>query len=144
MCVRFLYLIGGLVHIDEIECAKMALKQSESFCSAVISKLLENKLLALAECFFHPQTMMLCNALFFAGIDDSLLANIFITCKCLSTELYALLARIGLSDSIMNVFSKIEGFKVEGKGKNNEDTVLVEVADQHQKEVDKVVQKWVR
>lgn len=118
---RFLYLIGGLVHvhIDEIKCAKMALKQSGSFCSAVISKLLENKLLALndaAECFFHPQTMMLCNALFFAGIDDSLLANLFITWKCLSTELYALLARIGLSDSnhsIMNVFSKIEGFKVE-------------------------------
>ena len=125
----------------------MVLKQSESFYLMVLTKLLENKLLALndaAECFFHPQTMMLCNALFFAGIDESLVANTVITWKCLSTELYAILARIGLSDSVMNVFSKIEGFKAEGKGNKNFDALVVELADCHQKEVAEIVQKWGR
>ncbi len=145
LVIFFFLLIGGLIHVDEIECAKMSLKQSESFYLAVITKLLENKLLTLndaAECFFHPQTMMLCNAAFFAGIDDILLANTFITWKCLSTELYALLARIGVSSSLLSVFNKLESFKVDGKGKVSEDKMLVELADQYHKEVAEIIQKW--
>lgn len=123
----------------------MALKKSESFYMGVIIKLLENKLLALndaAECFFHPQAMMLSNAVFFAGIDDIFLANVHIRWKCLSTELYAILARVGLSDSLLSVFQKIEDFKLDSEGKGNEGKILVEIASQHKKEVDDIVQKW--
>jgi CHAT domain-containing protein/tetratricopeptide (TPR) repeat protein len=138
---------GGLVHTNEVDCAKMALKESENFYLSVIMRLLENKLLTLddtAECFFHPQIMMICNAFFFIGIDDLLIANTVITWKCLSTELYALLARVGLSDCVMNVFSKIENYKTDNKDQSTFDSMLVELADCHKKQVDEVVQKWAR
>ena len=69
------------MYVGETESAKMTLKQSESFYLTVITRLLDNKLLSIndaAECFFHPQTMMLCNAFFLAGVDDGLLADVFI------------------------------------------------------------------
>lgn len=129
--------------MGEIECAKTALKKSEEFYSAIITKLLKHKILGLndaAESFFHPQTMMLCNAIFFAGIDDTLLANMFIRWKCLSTELYALLARVGISGSLFNLFKKLEDMKVnEDKGN---DGAIVELANQHTKEVANIVEKF--
>ena len=123
----------------------MALKKSESFYLSVISKLLESKLLALnnaAECLFHPQAMMLCNAFFFAGIDNHLVANVFITWKCLATELYALLARAGISASLLNVFNKIESFKLSDTETKKDDNALVGIADHYKQEVTDVVQKW--
>jgi CHAT domain-containing protein len=139
------YIPGGLIHVDEIEFAKESLKQSGSFYLAVIMKLLKNKLLNLndaAECFFHPQTMMLCNAVFFAGIDDILLANTFISWKCLSTEFYALLARMGVSSCLLNLFNKLEAFKLDGRGKDREEEALVQLSDQYHKEVTEIMQKW--
>lgn len=98
------------MYVGEIECAKLALKESKSFYATIITNLLDNKLLSMddaAECFFHPQTMMLCNASFLVSIDDGLVADTFIQWKCLATELYALLARLGLSKSLMKTFNKI-------------------------------------
>ena len=133
-----------MIHVDEIEFAEESLKQSGSFYLAVVTKLLENKLLTLndaAECFFHPQTMMLCNAVFFAGIDDILLANTFISWKCLSTEFFALLARMGVSSGLLKVFNKLEAFKVDGKGMSHEEEALAELGDQYHKEVAEIMQK---
>ena len=131
------------MHVGEIESAKMALKESGLLYQAAITHLLDNKLLPIddaAECFFHPQTMMLCNALFLAGIDDSLLADVFIQWKCLATELYALLARLGLSENLMTTFNKIEAFKIAGKRQSEK--TLLNIQDEHQRECMKVTQEW--
>jgi len=130
------------VHVGEIESAKMALKESGLLYQTAIIHLLDNKLLSVdntAECFFHPQTMMLCNALFLAGIDDSLLADTFIQWKCLASELYAMLARLGLSVNLMNTFNKIEAFKITGM---RESETLLNIQDEHQKECMMVTQIW--
>lgn len=121
----------------------MALKESGSLYQLVISHLLDNNLLPIddaAECFFHPQTMMMCNALFLAGIDDCLLADVVIQWKCLATELYALLARLGLSESLMNTFNKIEAFKITGEGECGK--MLLKIQDEHQRACMKVTQEW--
>ena len=131
------------MHLNEIECAKMALKRAEQFYLSVIIRLLQNKLVTLddtAESFFHPQTMMLCNALFFAGVDDTILANVLITWKSLATELYALFARLGINDSLLNVFKKIESFKASGKGTDEQSLVMI--SEQHHQDVGEVVHKW--
>jgi len=131
------------VHVGEIDSAKMALKESGLLYQTAITHLLDNKLLPVddaAECFFHPQTMMLCNALFLAGIDDNLLADTFIQWKCLATELYALLARLGLSENLMSTFNKIEAFKIAGMRESEK--TLLNIQDEHQKECMKVTQTW--
>ena len=131
------------MHVGEIESAKMALKESGLLYQTAITHLLDNKLLPIddaAECFFHPQTMMLCNALFLAGVDDSLLADVFIQWKCLATELYALLARLGLSENLMSTFNKIEAFKIAGKRQSEK--TLLNIQDEHQRECMKVTQEW--
>ena len=131
------------MHVGEIESAKMALKESGLLYQTAIIHLLDNKLLSVddaAECFFHPQTMMLCNALFLVGIDDSLLADIFIQWKCLASELYAMLARLGLGANLMGTFNKIEAFKITGMRKSEK--ALPNIQDEHQKECMKVTQIW--
>ena len=138
-------LIGGLVYVGEIEFAKLAVKESKSFYATVITSLLDNKLLSIddaAECFFHPQTMMLCNASFLVGIDDSLVADTFIQWKCLATELYALLARLGLSKSLMKTFNKIQAFEVAGKDVKDKEEMLRTVQGEYQKESSEILQEW--
>lgn len=137
--------LGGLVYVGETECAKLALKESGSFYATVITNLLDNKLLSMddaAECFFHPQTMMLCNAYFLAGIDDGLVANIFIQWKCLATELYALLARLGLSKYLMRTFTKIQAFEVSGSSKKDKEEMLLGIQAEYQKDSTEVLQEW--
>ena len=111
----------------------------------VIAELLENKLLSLdtaAENFFHAQMMMFTNGIYLAGITDTMVADIFIRWKCLSTELYALLCKFGIGKSIMSVFTKIEQLKIDGQGMAGKGTLLANLADDHQKEVEKILQEW--
>jgi len=136
--------IGGLVHVGKTEYAKLALRESESFYVAVITNLLENKLLAIddaAECFFHPQTMMLCNAYFLAGIDDSLLADVLIRWKCLATELYALVARLGLSNTLFNVFNKIQALEVGEMNEEDKEKTLLNIQGKYQKDSIELLQE---
>ena len=133
------------MYISETECAKMALKESGSFYATVIANLLDHKLLSMddvAECFFHPQTMMLCNAYFLAGIDDGLVTDIFIQWKCLATELYALLARLGLSKSLMKVFNKIQEFEVGSMNKKAKEEMLLTIQGEYQKDSTEILQEW--
>ena len=137
--------LGGLVYVGQTEYAKLALKESESFYTTVIATLLDNKLLSIddaAECFFHPQTMMLCNAHFLAGSDDSLVTDVFIRWKCLATELYALLARLGLSKSLMNTFNKLQAFEVGGMNKKDKEEMLLSIQGQYQKDSYEILQNW--
>ena len=137
-------ILGGLVYTDQTDSAKLALKESESFYTTVITNLLDNKLLSIddaAECFFHPQTMMLCNAYFLIGTDDSLVADIIIRWKCLATELYTLLARLGLSKCLLDTFNKIQAFEVGGI-RENEEEMLLGLQEQYQKISSEVLQDW--
>ena len=134
---------GGLVHLGEVEKAKDTLKLSESLYFRVFTQLFESKLLSLdAEASFHPQTMIQTNALFLAGIDDMLLADLFVRWKCISSELYALLIRLGVGSRFTSTFQRLEQLKLLGQGKSGQADVLAGLADQHQKEVGKVVQEW--
>ena len=142
--VQYIY-VGGLVYVAQPEYAKLALKESESFYTAVITNLLDNKLLSIddaAECFFHPQTMMLCNAYFLAGSDDALVADVFIRWKCLAPELYALLARLGLSKSLTNTFNKIQAFEVGGMNKKDKEEMLLSIQGQYQKDSSEILEEW--
>lgn len=133
------------MYVGEIECAKLALRESKSFYATVITNLVDNKLLSMddaAECFFHPQTMMICNAYFLVGIDDGLVADTIIQWKCLATELYALLARLGLSKSLMKTFNKIQTFEVAGKNIKNKEEMLLTVQGDYQKESSEILQEW--
>lgn len=141
-CIASVHL-GGLVHIGESQKAREALKLSESLYFRVITELFTNKMLSLdAEAFFHPQTMMHANALFLAGVDDALLADIIVRWKCISSEIYALLVRLGVGKAFMTTFHELEQLKVDGQGKSGQADVLASLADQHQKEIGKVLQEW--
>ena len=133
------------MYVAEIEHAKLALKESGLFYATVITNLLDNKLLLIddaAECFFHPQTMLLCNAYFLAGIDDSTLADVLVQWKCLATELYALFARLGLSKSLMNAFNKIQASEIGGMNKKDKEEMLLSIQGQYQKDSSEILQEW--
>ncbi len=86
--------------------------------------------------------MMFSNGLYLASTSNTMVADIFIRWKCLSTELYALLCRFGIGKSIMNVFTTIEQLKVDGQGMACDGTLLANLADNHQKEAGKILQEW--
>lgn len=134
---------GGLLHLGETKKAREALQLCESLYFRVITKLFEIKMLSLdAEAVFHPQTMMQANALFFAGSDDLLLADIFVRWKCISSESHALFVRLGMGSKLLDTFQKLEKVKLVGQGKSSHSDLLKDIGEQHQEEVGKLLQKW--
>lgn len=108
-------------------------------------QLFKSKMLSLdAEALFHPQVMMQANAFFLVGIDDVLLADFFMRWKSLSSDLYAVLVRLGVGNKFLSTFHKLEleQLKVDGQRKSNQADVLANLADQHQIEVGNVLQEW--
>ena len=95
-----------------------------------------------AEALFHPQTMMHANTFFLVGIDDMLLTDTLVRWKSLSSELYAVLVRLGVGSKFLSTFHKLEQLKVDGQGKSSQADVLASLADQHQIEVKNVLQEW--
>ena len=141
--IRFLVCAGGLVHLGEVQRAQDVLKLSESLYFRVITELFECQLLSLdAQPFFHPQAMMHANSIFLEGIDNNCLANIFLRWKCLFSELYAILVRLGVGKCLASTFQKIEHFKVDGQGNVSQSEILTNIAESHQREVEKVLSKW--
>ena len=137
------YYAGGLVYFGEVQQALEVLNLSESLYFRVITELFESQLLSLdAEPFFHPQAMMHANSIFLEGIDNISLANIYLRWKCLFSELYAILVRLGVGKCLTNTFQKIEQFKVDGQRNVSQNDVLAEIADSHQKEVKRVLCEW--
>lgn len=135
--------IGGLVHLGEANKAKDVLKLCESLYFKVIMQLFKSKMLSLdAEALFHPQVIMQANAFFLVGIDDVLLADFFMRWKSLSSDLYAVLVRLGVGNKFLSTFHKLEQLKVDGQGKSDQADVLANLADQHQIEVGNVLQEW--
>ena len=128
------------MHLGEVQLALDALKLSESLYFKVITTLFENRLLSLdAQPLFHPQAMMHANSLFLKDIDDSFIANIFLRWKCISSELFAILVRLGVGECLMSTFQRIEHFKADN---TSHDDTLADIADHHKKEVEKVLCEW--
>ena len=134
---------GGLVYCGELQKALDALRLCESLYFRVITELFESQLLSLdAEPFFHPQAMMHANSIFLEDVDSISLANIYLRWKCLFSELYAILVRLGVGKCLTNTFQKIEQFKVDGQGNVSQSDILANIADIHQKEVERVLHEW--
>ena len=134
---------GGLVHLGEVQRAQDVLKLSESLYFKVITELFECQLLSLdAQPFFHPQAMMHANSIFLEGIDNTFLADIFLRWKCLFSELYAILVKLGVGKCLASTFQKIEYFKVDGHSNISQSDILTSIAESHQREVEKVVSEW--
>ena len=141
--IAYLFRIGGLVHLGEVQRAQDVLKLSESLYFRVITELFECQLLSLdAQPFFHPQAMMHANSIFLEGIDNTFLANIFLRWKCLFSELYAILVRLGVGKCLASTFQKIEHFKLECQGNISQCDILTSIAESHQREVEKVHSEW--
>lgn len=131
------------MHLSEVQRAQDVLKLSESLYFRVITELFESQLLSLdAQPFFHPQAMMHANSIFLEDIDNISLANIHLRWKCLFSELYAILVRLGVGKCLANTFQKIEHFKVDNQGKVSQSDILTSIAESHQKEVEDVLRKW--
>lgn len=131
------------MHLGEVQRAQDVLKLSESLYFRVITELFECQLLSLdAQPFFHPQAMMHANSIFLEGIDNTFLANIFLRWKCLFSELYAILVRLGVGKCLASTFQKIERFKLECQGNISQCDILTSIAESHQREVEKVHSEW--
>ena len=131
------------MHLGEVQRAQDVLKLSESLYFRVITELFECQLLSLdAQPFFHPQAMMDANSIFLEGIDNTFLANIHLRWKCLFSELYAILVRLGVGKCLANTFQKIEHFKVDGQGKVSQSDILTSISESHQREVETVLSEW--